>query len=113
MLDGNQVRLSGCVKLDSLYNYAIVDAAGGRPVNRGEAPLTPGVPFTATAQVDMDILRGLYAEKPDARSMLGVMLCQNYRPGQSGYAGFHFLNISRINLVLDEENNCQLELETR
>ena len=113
MLSGNRVRLAGCVKLDSLYNYAIVDAAGGKPVNRGEAPLTPGVPFETIAEVDMDILRRLYAEKPNARSILSVMLCQNYTPGNSGYAGFGFMNISSINLVLDSENNCQLELVSR
>ena len=41
------------------------------------------------------------------------MLCQNYTPGNSGYAGFGFMNISSINLVLDSENNCQLELVSR
>lgn len=108
----NEITLSGVYTIPdnaaSLYNYVVFSVAG----DKAEIPYTPGVPFKATLHPDMDILRKLYTEKPDAMSAVSVMVCQNYTPGSSGYAGTGIAKAS-LYLKLDENENCILEVRLR
>ena len=103
---GSTVTFSGCVNTDPSYNYAFLRATG----SQSEVPLTPGVPFTVTTQVNLDTLQTLYSQDPSPGSVLIALLCQSHTPGASNVAGFAFRDVHDIRLALDENGGCLLKI---
>ncbi|MCI8871121.1 MAG: hypothetical protein HFF39_11425 [Lawsonibacter sp.] len=106
VVGGTAVRFSGRVSLPSYYNYAVLRAVGAQT----EAPLSGDSSFSMSVNVNMDVLEKLYQEKPNTRSILSALLCQNYTPGDSAFGGIGFRDVSTINLVLDGNGGVLLEV---
>ncbi len=87
-----------------LYNYVVFSATG----EKVELPYAPGVPFEATLSPNMEVLRQL-CEK-GSKSRISLVVCQNYTPGSSGYAGSG-LQLASLSLTLDENENCVIEVK--
>ena len=51
-------------------------------------------------------------EKPEGRSHISVMICQNYHPGDSAMGGIGLQGADLI-LELDEDGDCTLLVEPR
>ena len=93
-LNGTTLTASGMRVLDSsLYNYVVISTTG----SRAEIPFVSGQPFSASVQVDLDILQQIEDERPGspyAYSVVTVQICQNYTPGDSSFAGASFQEAS-------------------
>ena len=97
--------------LDSrLYNYVVLRTAGGESY----VPFVSGQPFSLFVEVDTDILRQIEANRPGspyAYSVVTLLVCQNYTPGDSSLGGTGFEQCS-IGMVAPGDG-CTMKIMPR
>lgn len=110
VVNGSTVRFTGMMPDDfgGRYNYAVVRAFGVQ----AETPLRAGSTFTVDAQVNAAGLATMYASG-QGPSMLSAMICQNYKPGDSAFAGYGFQSGASVALVSDGSGGIAFRVTRR
>ncbi len=102
LLDGDTVRLRGCIpSLPDYYNYVVLQVYG----KQAEVPFVAGEDFEV--EVTFDAERFKQEAIPGQYYYINAMVCQNHRPGDKNLAGLSFEEV-RLSLTRDDEGACAL-----
>ena len=109
-MGGDTVKLTGMQADDfgGRYNYVVMRAFGVQE----DTPFTAGVPFSISAKVNAAGLAALY-ESTGGPSVISALICQNYKPGDSAFAGVGFSGAHQIALVPDGNGGVAFRVTRR